>query len=442
MADFDVTAPDGRKFRVSAPEGASQDQVLAYAQAQFAKMPKPPQESMLETVAKAPTRFTTGVGETALSLGTGAAASAAAGLLGLVNAGHPSGGDPAATVHNIQEAGTYQPRTEIGKKMLSSVAAPFEILAKGADWAGKKTTDAATAAGASAPVAAGAGTAINTGLQALPMAAGPLAKGVAPLLERGAKATMQNAIKPILGDLKAGDAAQAIDTMLEKGINVTPGGMMELRSQINALNSRIMSAIQNSTGTVNKVRAAQELQGLLDKVTKQATPGADMASVTKAWDEFLSHPLLAGKSEMPVQLAQEIKQGTYRALGDKSYGELKGYDVEAQKTIARGLKDGIAEAVPEISGLNAADSKLINALNVVERRVLLHGNNNKVGLGALITNPEMFAVWMADRSPLLKSLLARAMNSGAEGLPGAGEAVGAAGGAMAGRPKRLQDLQK
>lgn len=35
MPDFEITAPDGRKYRVTAPEGASQDEVLAYAQRQF-----------------------------------------------------------------------------------------------------------------------------------------------------------------------------------------------------------------------------------------------------------------------------------------------------------------------------------------------------------------------------------------------------------------------
>lgn len=33
MPTFDVTSPDGRKFRVNAPEGATQDQIIAYAQA-------------------------------------------------------------------------------------------------------------------------------------------------------------------------------------------------------------------------------------------------------------------------------------------------------------------------------------------------------------------------------------------------------------------------
>lgn len=38
MADFEVTSPDGRKFVVSAPDGATQEQVLSYAQSQFSRL--------------------------------------------------------------------------------------------------------------------------------------------------------------------------------------------------------------------------------------------------------------------------------------------------------------------------------------------------------------------------------------------------------------------
>lgn len=38
MARYEITAPDGRKFEISAPEGATQEQVLAYAQSSFAQM--------------------------------------------------------------------------------------------------------------------------------------------------------------------------------------------------------------------------------------------------------------------------------------------------------------------------------------------------------------------------------------------------------------------
>ena len=41
MADFEITSPEGKKFIVSAPEGATQEQVLSYAQGQFGSQPEP-----------------------------------------------------------------------------------------------------------------------------------------------------------------------------------------------------------------------------------------------------------------------------------------------------------------------------------------------------------------------------------------------------------------
>ena len=41
MPRYEITAPDGRKFEVTAPEGASQSEVLAYAQANFEKLAPP-----------------------------------------------------------------------------------------------------------------------------------------------------------------------------------------------------------------------------------------------------------------------------------------------------------------------------------------------------------------------------------------------------------------
>jgi len=41
MPRYEITSPDGRKFEVTAPEGASQGEVLAYAQANFAKAEAP-----------------------------------------------------------------------------------------------------------------------------------------------------------------------------------------------------------------------------------------------------------------------------------------------------------------------------------------------------------------------------------------------------------------
>lgn len=51
MASYDVTSPDGRKFRVNAPDDATQEQVLAYAQANMPAAPKPEDPGVLQSVA-------------------------------------------------------------------------------------------------------------------------------------------------------------------------------------------------------------------------------------------------------------------------------------------------------------------------------------------------------------------------------------------------------
>src|SRR5206468_3026519 len=112
-------------------------------------------------------------------------------------------------------------------------------------------------------------------------------------------------------------------------------------------------------------------------------------------------------------LAQELKQGTYRILASK-YGEQGSAATEAQKALARGLKEGISEKVPAVAGLNAEESKLINALEVAERRALMDGNKNFGGLAWLAHSPATWAAFMADKSALFKSLVARMMHSGSE----------------------------
>ena len=40
MPRYEISAPDGRKFEITAPEGATQEEVLAYAQSNFGPAPE------------------------------------------------------------------------------------------------------------------------------------------------------------------------------------------------------------------------------------------------------------------------------------------------------------------------------------------------------------------------------------------------------------------
>ena len=115
------------------------------------------------------------------------------------------------------------------------------------------------------------------------------------------------------------------------------------------------------------------------------------------------------QQNIPVQLAQKLKQGTYKVLSGK-YGEAGSAATEAQKALARGLKEEIASEVPAIAGLNAHESKLIDTLNVAERRALMDMNKNPAGLALLAHDPSTALAFMADKSAAFKALAARLIN--------------------------------
>lgn len=292
-----------------------------------------------------------------------------------------------------------------------------EAIAQLAYEGGGKVTDIASNLGASPEVAAGAGYATNVGIQAIPsLVSMPLGRmGTAPF-EKGARSLMTSAIKPTLKDLKSGDAARAVDTLLKEGINPTAGGVTKLRASIGQLNDDIAKAIEGSSASIDKEAAGQHLMGTYKKFLNQVNASSDLNAIRGAWDDFINHPLLAGSDKMPVELAQKMKQGTYKVLA-KKYGQIGTAETEAQKAIARGLKDEIAQAIPQVSALNARESELINALNVAERRALMEANKNPMGLSLLANHPATWAAFLADRSALVKSLLARGMESGKQAIP-------------------------
>lgn len=284
-------------------------------------------------------------------------------------------------------------------------------------------------------VAGGAGYVANVATQALPTAiGGALGSATKPTQQDLARRLMQSAVKPTLPDIQKGKAGRAIETLLKEGVSPTNSGVQKLRGMSDDITPQIEKAIEGSTARISKGAVADRLRETARHASDQVTPKADIRAIENAWEEFMSHPQLAGKADMSVQRAQALKQGTYRALGNKPYGELQGASTEAQKALARGLKEEISTAVPEVASLNARQSELINALKVTERRALMDLNKNPAGLALIAPNKAALAAFLADKSALFKSLLARGLYTG--GAPTAstlGATVGGVIGAESGR---------
>ncbi len=390
MPRYEITSPDGRRYEITSPEGATQEQVLAYAQSQFKQSSAPAQTS---EVAEPPRSLADNLKRFGLESARGLMTGGPVGLI----------------------AGA-------GKEAMRQSS---EALERGAYNAGGAVTDAAAQTGLSPEVSAGAGYLTNVGVQAIPAALGAVAGQAArPVLQAGGRRLMQSALKPGSRDLVSGNAAKAVQTMLDEGVNVTPGGAAQLRAAIDVLKVDIATRVASSPATIGKVEPAKQILQTLDRLKSQVNPGADKAAILKVWDEFNS----TFANQIPIQQAQAVKQGTYKVLGERAYSGAAQHpaEVEGQKAIARGLRKAIEQELPAISKLNQQEKSLINALQIAEYRAAQSGNINPGGLAYLASNPKAAVGFLADRSPLFKSIMARLLhNALAPAAPAAGSGIGA-----------------
>jgi len=240
---------------------------------------------------------------------------------------------------------------------------------------------------------------------------------------RGSKRLMQSAIKPQVKYLESGTSVpDAIETMLEYGVNPTQGrtvfgkGLNVLEDKITALNAQIDDIVRTSPNVVKTQKVLQEIENLRPAMVEAGADVTDLDNLTKFILAKQGNPLLATDS-MSVPAAQQMKKGVYKKLGESAYlKDATSANVAGEKALARGLRKQIAEAAPEVVPLNAQEAKLMNALNVSERKALNEANKDIMGLGNITPSLERTLMFMADRNAAFKSLLARVLYQGNKGV--------------------------
>jgi hypothetical protein len=234
--------------------------------------------------------------------------------------------------------------------------------------------------------------------------------------QTAATGLMQSALKPgirsTLAAVKGGQVPPVVQTLLKEGVNVTPGGIEKLNRIISASNDDIATAIGSLSPSANisPLAVTSRLSPLARSAAKQVNPADDLSTISNVGQEFLD---AHGARAITPQAAQEMKKATYRALGEKSYGELKGTAIEAQKALARGLKEEIAaeaqKAGIDLAAMNAREGAAITARDAIAKRVAQVGNRDPAGLAWLAHSPVTFVMALAERSPAVKTLLARGL---------------------------------
>lgn len=248
---------------------------------------------------------------------------------------------------------------------------------------------------------------------AVPGAAKLAGEGAAMLGDAGrgtAKWLMKSALKPVEKARRTGDADVAAQTLLDYGINPTNAGVAKLKGLVGEINDKIAAAIEKSDAKIDPQKVVNALSASRQKFGNQVSPTDDLNAIGRIEDDFLN---TQGAGEIPIQLAQKVKQGTYRVLRGK-YGEQGSASTEAQKDLARGLKEQVAEAAPEVGPLNAEESKLLKTLVIAERRALLDANKNPVDLGSIFAlasgHPGVALGSIANSTAWTKAMGARALN--------------------------------
>lgn len=287
--------------------------------------------------------------------------------------------------------------------------------------------------------AKGAGQSVGLGLNVAGPAAvargvtATLPSGVRDFLANRSKALYQSALKPSLR-VNAPNPADLATTGLENKIPVSAEGVDKISGLISELNNSIKSEIaSNPNAPINKFKVASRLSDTANRFTNQVNPEADLNNISAAGNEFLRNQ----PTDIAAATAQKLKTGTYQQLGDRAYGELATSTVEAQKALARGLKEELVKQFPEIARLNAKESQLIDLDGAMETAVRRIGNHQLFGIGTPLAAAGAKAVSGSTGAaavtgtlkaildnPVIKSKLAISLNQASKGAINLSSAMG------------------
>lgn len=222
-----------------------------------------------------------------------------------------------------------------------------------------------------------------------------------------AKWLMTKAVKPSTEDIVNKSADKAMGTMLREGQLATPGGMIKAQQIVNEIHPQVQGEIEKSAAEVPVDTIGQKF---LEQYNKALPKGkAAVQEVIDTWKNFIENPLIAGSDSMSAMMADVMKRGQ-QGLSRANYGKETG---EASKALAAHIREGLVDAVPAIKEPLAREAANMNVLDVARNSIAQSTKANPAGLAALRADDAIPMMgFLADRSPLIKSLLAHMIYHG------------------------------
>ncbi len=389
---------------------------------------------MLANIPSSAARF---VGDIATAVGNPKETAAALGGLGLGLSGAPAYRQNVNALVNLykQRYGGWDQFTETLKTDPVGVLADLSALADAAGGATKSLQIAADAAKASR-LADVAGTASRT--------ARTVSEATSPILipKQAVQAAATAAQVPqylYRTALRGGyevrtpieDVRQLARTGLASSLPVTESGVRRLYDLLVDLNQDVNRTIQAGSqrgltlDTEKIARYAEDVKPQFETVTRESSQRPIQRvqdEFTREWGPQPAQPAglvnaqgqpiqstLQGWRPMPVGQGQAIKVNTYRELQNE-FGKMSTAEVEAKKALARGIKDELVAALPELSALNAKEAKLLDLSPVLEKAVNKASNATGGGLKTLITSGVAKGITESNKLAVAAGLIQMVLN--------------------------------
>ncbi len=202
---------------------------------------------------------------------------------------------------------------------------------------------------------------------------------------------MQRALKPGVADApELSDVRNVVDTALEHKIPVTEGGLTRLQSIIADYGQKVNDIVGDLDVQGKRIdpnAVASRIDQAKTQFGNQVNPTKDLRTLANSKQEFLGSQTPTGSmapSPMLPSKAQALKTGTYQQTYAKA-GESSATQLEAEKALARGLKEELEAHAPELKGLNAKQGAALDLEGVLTRAVRRAGNSDLVNLGDAAT---------------------------------------------------------